>query len=127
MPRLPPVCAQGCGAPTGEAGERCGLATLGSPGEDALTLATASLDDCTAGSLCCAETQDALDEDCSSAGEAADEEGFTIFQSPLSLAAEAAGPRAPPPRVLAECSTHLAPAAAPHPLAGDPALAEMLR
>lgn len=113
----------------------CKLAAVGAGADDALTLVTASMDDCTAGSLCCAETQEALEEDCSSAGEL-EEEGFVVYQSPLSLAPHAPGtaagggpraPAAPPPQVLTECEAQAAPQELPPLLASDPDLQEMLR
>lgn len=78
---------------------------------------------CSLGGLGCSEAHECLeDADCSSVET---QEGFVVYQSPLSLAAqrgdgdEAAIGAPPPPPALAE--------QLPPQLAGDPDLAEMLR
>lgn len=126
-----PRAAQACYAAPLDAciAEQCvlgGVGVVGSAGDDAL--ASSQDDGTAAGSLCCEETRDSL-EDCSSLDA---EEGFVVYQSPLSLGPEGQGQGdggddaaggdggGPGPGVLGDCG--------PVPLlAGDPDLEEMLR
>lgn len=123
---------QACLSAPEDGADLCRLTlAVGSAGDTGDTLGSCA-DDCTAaGSLCCAETRDSL-EDCSSLGP---EEGFVVYQSPLSLEPDADGGSDPggggdaaggplAPGVLAEQPTAAGQLVPP---ACDPDLEEMLR